>query len=65
MTYQQIIHKVACPTCGAARGQKCGSGAGRLRSEAHDARVTKARGMMGSSGNAFSNLMKKIGLKKK
>lgn len=64
MTYQQIIHKVPCPTCGAPRGMACGTGAGRKRTEAHDGRVAKARTFAGSSGSAFSNLMKKLGLKK-
>jgi hypothetical protein len=65
MTYQQIIHKVPCPTCGAARGKACGTGAGRFRLEAHDERVAKARGMMRASGNAVSKWMVRLGLKKK
>jgi hypothetical protein len=42
MTYQQIIHKVPCPTCGVARGKACGTGAGRFRLQAHDERAAKA-----------------------
>jgi hypothetical protein len=64
MTYQQIIHKVPCPTCGAPRGMACGTGAGRKRMEAHDDRAAKARTIMGASGSAFGNLMRKMGLKK-
>jgi hypothetical protein len=64
MTYQQIIHKVACPTCGAPRGKACGTGAGRFRLEAHDDRTSKARSMLGSSGNALSKWMSKLGLKR-
>lgn len=65
MTYQQIIQKVPCPTCGAARGKACGTGAGRYRMEAHDDRAAKARNVMQSSGNALSTMMSKLGLKKK
>ena len=65
MTYQQIIHKVPCPTCGALRGKACGTGAGRLRFEPHDDRAAKARNMMQSSGNALSKMMSRFGLKKK
>lgn len=65
MTYQQIILKVPCPTCGAARGRACGTGAGRYRMEAHTDRAAKARNLMQSSGNAFSTLMSKLGFKRK
>jgi hypothetical protein len=64
MTYQQIIHKVPCPTCGAARGTACGSGAGRFRQQAHAERAANARGMMRASGNAISNLLAKLGFKR-
>ena len=64
MTYQQIIHKVPCPTCGAAVGKACGTGAGRYRMEAHDERAAKARNVLGASGNAISQWMTKLGLKK-
>jgi hypothetical protein len=65
MTYQEIIHKVACPTCGAERGKLCGAGAGRNRAEAHEARAAKARNAMQASGNALSKVMSRFGLKKK
>ena len=45
MTYQQIIRKVPCPSCGAPVGKACNIGAGRFRTEAHDTRVAKARNM--------------------
>jgi anaerobic selenocysteine-containing dehydrogenase len=64
MTYQQIIHKVPCPTCGAARGTACGTGAGRFRQEAHDERAAKARGAMRASGNAISKWLANLGLKR-
>jgi hypothetical protein len=64
MTYKQIMNKVACPTCGAPRGMACGTGAGRLRMEAHRDRASKAQTMMGVSGSAFGNLMRTLGLKK-
>jgi hypothetical protein len=64
VNYQQIIHKVPCPTCGAAVGKACGTGAGRFRVEAHDERAAHARSMMRSSGNAVSKWMAKLGFKK-
>jgi hypothetical protein len=65
MTYQQIINKVPCPTCGAARGNACGSGAGRVRTTAHDERRAKARGsVMQSSNNIFWKMLGKLGVKK-
>ena len=65
MTYQQIIRKVPCPSCGAPVGKACNIGAGRFRTEAHDTRVAKARNMMQSSGNAISKMMSRFGLKKR
>jgi hypothetical protein len=69
MTYQQIIKKVPCPTCGAERGKACGTGAGRTRMTAHDERTAKARGSMRqtmhSSGDVLSAIMAKLGFRKK
>lgn len=66
MTYQQIIHKVACPTCGAAIGKACGSGAGRLRPEAHAERAASARAnAFTASGNAMSSMLARFGIGKK
>jgi hypothetical protein len=65
MTYQQIIKKVSCPTCGAERGKACGTGAGRIRMTAHDERASKAGGsVMQSSTNALWKMLGKLGIKK-
>jgi hypothetical protein len=65
MTYQQVINKVPCPTCGALRGKACGTGAGRIRMTAHDERTARARGsVMQSSNDALTRLLAKFGIKR-